>query len=253
MPRLPRKKSHNGIYHIMLRGINKQTIFEDDEDKLRMLETIKKYKAVSKFKIYCYCFMDNHVHLLIKETEEPVSKAINRISVSYVYWYNNKYERCGHLFQNRFRSENVETQGSFLRVLRYIHQNPVKAGLSKHVFECKWTSIHEYTGTADLVDVDEGLGMFSPDRGQAIKMFTEYMLMSNNDQCLDDKIKVRMSDNEVRVYLDKMGIVNKSTLQQLDKDKRNAVILQLKELRGVSIRQLARITGISKSVIDRVR
>ncbi len=80
MPRSPRRKSSNGIYHIMLRGINKQTIFENDEDKLRLLETIKRYKDISDFKIYCYCLMDNHIHLLVKETDETISKAIQRIS-----------------------------------------------------------------------------------------------------------------------------------------------------------------------------
>ncbi|MFC4024421.1 transposase [Oceanobacillus longus] len=126
MPRKPRRKSRNGIYHVMLRGINRQTIFEDDNDRIRLLETIKRFKDISKFRIFCYCLMDNHIHLLLKETEEPVSKAIQRISASYVYWYNDKYERSGHLFQERFKSENVETITYFLTVLRYIHQNPVK-------------------------------------------------------------------------------------------------------------------------------
>lgn len=83
MPREARRSSQNGIYHIMLRGINRQTIFEDDEDKLRLLETMKRFKNISEVEIYAYCLMDNHVHLLIKETQETVSKAIQRISSSY--------------------------------------------------------------------------------------------------------------------------------------------------------------------------
>lgn len=253
MPRIPRKKSNKGMYHIMLRGINRQTIFEDDEDRTRLLDTIKKYKEISRIKIFGFCLMDNHVHLLIKETEEPISNAIQRISASYVYWYNSKYERCGHLFQDRFKSENVETEGSFLRVLRYIHQNPVKAGLAKHAFDNKWTSIHEYISNANVVDIEFGLSLFSTNRREAVKLFSEFMQMPNDDQYLDDHIKVKVSDSEVRNYLSQVGIANSSMLQQLDREKRNAIIVELKEWKGVSVRQIARITGISKSVIDRVR
>nr|WP_311774044.1 transposase [Metabacillus sp. KUDC1714] len=121
----------------MLRGINRQTIFEDDEDKIKFLVTLKKYKEISKFQLYSYCLMDNHIHLLLKESGETISESIKRISSSYVYWYNNKYERCGLLFQERFKSENVENILYFLTVLRYIHQNPLKAGLAKTVFDSK--------------------------------------------------------------------------------------------------------------------
>ncbi|MFA1822252.1 transposase, partial [Virgibacillus oceani] len=154
MPRGPRKKSHSGIYHIMLRGINRQTIFEDDEDKTRFLETLKKYKAISKYQIYSFCLMDNHIHLLLKETEESLSEIIKRISSSYVYWYNMKYGRSGHLFQERFKSENEESTTFFLTVLRYIHQNPVKAGLVRNVFESRWTSVNEYIHRVQIVDID---------------------------------------------------------------------------------------------------
>lgn len=253
MSRKPRRKSRNGIYHIMLRGINKQTIFEDEEDKLRLLETIEKYKEKSKFKIYGYCLMDNHVHLLIKETEECVSLIIQRISASYVYWYNHKYERCGHLFQERFKSENVETISYFITVLRYIHQNPIKAGLATNVFDCKWTSIQEYLGHTHFIDIESALKLFSPDRSKALQLFNKYMQESNDDQCLDDYARVKMSDSEVQCYLITLGVPNSSFLQQMKREERDVIILKLKGLKGVTHRQLSRITGISKGVITRAR
>jgi putative transposase len=121
MPRVARGRSSSGIYHIMLRGINRQIIFEDEEDKTRFLETLRKYKDISKYQLYVYCLMDNHIHLLVKESGETISEAIKRISSSYVYWYNTKYERCGHLFQDRFKSEIVENTTYFFTVLRYIY------------------------------------------------------------------------------------------------------------------------------------
>lgn len=253
MPRGPRKKSMNGIYHVIQRGINKQMIFEDDDDRIKLLETIKKYKVVCNYQIYAYCLMDNHIHLLIKENGESISEAIKRISASYVYWYNNKSDRCGHLFQGRFDSECVESLRYFFTVLRYIHQNPVKAGISKNVFEAKWTSMNEYLRKPTLVDVDLPLQLFSPDRSKAINHFIDYMQEPNDDQCLDDFEKVRMSDDEVKNHLFKMGIKNISVLQQMKKEDRDALISKIKGLDGISIRQLSRVTGISKSVIGRVK
>jgi len=93
MPRQARKKSSCGIYHIMLRGINKQNLFEDNEDRQRFIDTIGYFKAISGYSLYGYCLMDNHVHLLIKETSESISMGIKRISSSFVYWYNQKYNR----------------------------------------------------------------------------------------------------------------------------------------------------------------
>lgn len=252
MPREARKRSRTGIYHIIMRGINKQTIFEENEDKERFLDTLKKYKQISKYSIYSFCLMDNHIHLLLKETEEELSVTIKRISSSYVYWFNWKYGRCGHLFQERFKSENVENTIYFLTVLRYIHQNPLKAGLVNNVFDSKWTSINEYVHNPTLVDIDDVLNLFSKDRQKAIQLYINYMQQQNNDQCLDVHIQMKKTDQEVRDYLKSLGIANSSQLQQMTKADRDEILASVKALKGVSIRQLSRITGISKSVIGRV-
>ena len=131
MPRTARKKSKTGIYHIMLRGINRQRIFEDDEDYRRFLNSLKEFKDKCGYEIYGFCLMSNHIHLLIKEGNEDLGIVFRRIGASYVYWYNWKYNRCGHLFQDRYKSETVENDVNLLSVLRYIHQNPVKAGIEK--------------------------------------------------------------------------------------------------------------------------
>lgn len=252
MPRVARSKSRTGIYHVMLRGINRQTIFEEDEDKRKFLETLEKYKGISKFEVYAYCLMDNHIHLLIKEKEESISVSMKRISSSYVYWYNTKYERCGHLFQDRFKSEKIETKMSFLRVLRYIHQNPLKAGLAKTVFDPSWTSMQEYLGKAHLITIDEGMSLFHEDRKIAMKQFTTYMAEESDEKCLDNQPRIKTSDSQVMDYLRVKGYIDKNKLQQMEKEERDAIIVSLKEIKGVSIRQIARITGISKSVIERI-
>jgi len=122
------KKKCSRIYHIILRGINKQVIFEDDEDREKLLGYLQYYKEICNYIIYGYYLMDNHIHLLIKEGKEGIGNNMKRIGGSYVAWYNRKYDRIGHLFQDRFKSEVVESDEYLLIVLRYIHQNRLKAG-----------------------------------------------------------------------------------------------------------------------------
>jgi putative transposase len=252
MPRQAREKSRSGIYHLMLRGINRQNIFEEEEDRQRFIETLGYYKAISNYKLYGYCLMNNHIHLLMGETGESLSQAIKRISSSYVYWYNQKYNRCGHLFQERFKSEVVETDSYFLVVLRYIHQNPIKAGIIKDISRYFWSSYHEYVGTPIMTDIDFALDIFSQDRMKAVTLFRSYTNEKNTDKCLEYKEKINLPDKEVIEYLNTLGIVSTSELQKLEKEQRDDAIRKVKEIHGVTVRQLARITGISKSAIDRI-
>lgn len=252
LPRDARIRSKSKIYHIMLRGVNRQDIFEDEGDVKRFLETIKRYKEVSRFKIFAYCVMNNHVHILMEEIEESISNIIKRISSSYVFWYNKKYERCGHLFQERFRSESVETDEYFLTVLRYIHQNPVKAGMVRDIQTYKWSSYREYIDKPEIIDIDFTLDMFSDDRKKALKLFQDFNMQKNNDICMEDEEKVGVSDDEVKEYMRTLDIIEPNGLRKLEKNKRKELLKKLKLIDGVTIRQLSRITGISKSVIDRI-
>ncbi len=252
MPRYARRKCDTGIFHIMLRGINKQTIFEDDEDKDRFLDTIERFKSVSKYEIYGFCLMCNHVHLLLKETEEPISVAIKRICSSYVYWYNRKYERCGHLFQERYKSETVENNAYLMTVLRYIHQNPVKAGLSRSVRDYMWSSYNEYIRKPSVTDTGFVLQLYSDNSKKAVDLLITHTNEQNDEKCLEYEDKTRLSDAEVREYFIKLGLQNSSDIQKMRRDERNNAIRQVKAVKGVTIRQISRITGISKSVIARV-
>lgn len=90
MPRRARRKSATGLYHIMIRGTGRQLIFEEPRDKVRFLEILEKCKEVSGFALYAYYLMDNHVHLLVQERDEPIEQIVKRIGSRYVYWFNLK-------------------------------------------------------------------------------------------------------------------------------------------------------------------
>lgn len=215
--------------------------------------TLDSFRGDNGYKLYAYCLMSNHVHILIKELDDDISTAMKRICVSYVFWYNKKYERCGNLFQGRFRSETVETDSYFLTVLRYIHQNPIKANVVKSIEECAWTSYNDYISTdkSTMIDTGLGLGLFSFDYKRAIDLFIEFHNEKNDDKCLDFEDLVRLTDEEAREEIARLGIKNIAALQHRDKANRDSILRELKNIEGISIRQLARITGISKSVIDR--
>ena len=248
MPRTARQKSQSRIYHILLRGINRQTIFEDEEDASKYLLTLKRYKEDSGYKIYAYCLMGNHIHLLLKE-EEDLGIVMRRIGAAYVYWYNYKYNRCGHLFQDRYKSEAVEDDSYFLAVLRYIHQNPLKANLAKHPATYKWSSYAEYMGTNVITDVDFALNIFNSDRKKALESFKDFHRDSSDAIFLDTEDSKRLTDESATEIIKEICQIHHCTeLQTVTEAKRDQDLKLMKE-NGLSTRQIARLTGISRNVV----
>ncbi|MBD8071163.1 REP-associated tyrosine transposase [Bacillus sp. PS06] len=259
MPRVARVKSTSGMYHIMLRGANKQEIFHDDEDCVKFLDTLEKYKKMTKMNVYAWCLMDNHVHLLLKEGEEDISITMKRIGVSFVMYYNFKYLTTGHLFQDRFKSENVETTRYLLTVVRYIHQNPVKAGMVSRADEWRWSSCQGYyrqsNQAMNLLDDHVILEYFAPDRRVAIHRFKQYNELVNDDKCLGnrDDERRRLSDEEARPIIKEMlDGIEIAQVKSLPKLQRTKVLQKIKRIEVVSQRQAARILGISTNLIYKI-
>lgn len=247
MARKPRQRSLSGIYHVILRGNNKQNIFEDEEDRTYFLNKMFFYKKECGFEIYAYCLMDNHVHLLIKEKEVSISNIIKRLAGSYAYWFNRKYDRVGHLYQDRFRSEPVEDERYFLSVLRYIHNNPVVAGLAADFSEYRWSSYNEYFKRNSEIDVKLCYSMMDRER------FILFHNKKNNDSCLEVTYTVFrfMTDSVARnVIKSIMDLHMVKSLSDIKKSLRNSIIRQFREA-GLSIKQINRLTGISIGIIKK--
>jgi putative transposase len=258
MPRKARDKSQSGVYHIIFRGANKQEIFHDDEDNLRFIETLEKYKKVSDMKVYTWCLMGNHVHLLLGQGKEELSLTMKRIGVSYAWYYNCKYKSTGHLFQDRYRSEKVETDGYLMTVVRYIHQNPVKAGLAKNNSSWKWSSCQEYyskkTYPEGLLDCELVLGMFSENKEAAIKKFIEYNELSTEIECLDENMQRKITDGEAKIEIFKaIPTIELANVKCLPKAQRDEIITKIKTIQGISQRQIARILGVAPNLILRTK
>lgn len=239
-----------------MRGTNRQEIFHDDEDCLRFLETLERYKRNCMLEVYGWCLMGNHIHLLLKEGEEEIAKTMKRIGVSFVWYYNWKYNATGHLFQGRFKSENIETDEYLMAVIRYIHQNPVKANIVMKSSLWKWSSCKAYYGErshpVDLLDDKFILGLFSNDTKIAVEEFVKFNESENKDKCLDDEIKLRLTDEEARERINKyITNVEITKIKSLSREARDEKLRTLREIEGVSQRQLARILGVSQFLIYR--
>ncbi len=253
MPRAPRKKSESGIYHIVMRGINRQTVFEDEEDSFKFIQTLRKYKEICGYSLYAYCLMGNHVHLLLKEGKDPLGTMTRRICGSYVLWYNKKYNRIGYLFQDRFKSEPVEDDKYFLTVLRYIFQNPIKAGIVTHIENYSWSNYSHYIKGNHWTDIDFAIDIFDTDRNTAARRFIDYINKENTDVCLELGECKKLNDGEaIKLIKDICKVDNEQDLQKVDIHRRNVYIRELKEKHSLSIRQIERLTGISKGIIQRI-
>ena len=146
MPRIARTKTETRTYHAMIRGVNKQAIFEDSEDRCVFIKLLDRYRKECRIKLFAYCLMGNHVHIVLQETSDPIDELFRKQNTAYAMYFNQKYHRCGHLFQDRFRSEPIINDAQLLQTVRYVHRNPVKAGICRTPEEYRFSSYKEYLG-----------------------------------------------------------------------------------------------------------
>ena len=168
--------------------------------------------------LYAYCLMSNHIHLLIREREETIGMAIKRIASSYVYYFNHKYSRDGHLFRERFKSEPVNDMAYFETLLRYIHQNPVKAGMVAEVKGYEFSSWHEYEDkNSVLFPLCDTRTVLNRIPFEELNELVNEPL-SDDIVCLDieDASKGRPSDDQVMMLIKEMtGVTDSTAFQQL--------------------------------------
>ena len=259
MARQAREASGTGIYHVMLRGINRQNIFEDEEDYRRFLMILfqmvcpvdeKGYPLPSRCIFYAYCLMPNHVHLLVREASDNLADVVKRIGGSYAQYFNKKYQHFGHLFQDRFKSEPVNDNAYFFTLLRYIHQNPIAAGICRDLGNYPWSSWGEYERTGNGIQVicstKSVLARMPLDELRGLV----YELLPQTASILDfDSGGAIKTDEEITDFLvGSYGLRHPADLQNYSRERRNDILRAAKEFGG-SIRQLVRLTGISFGII----
>lgn len=253
MGRQARQISQTGLYHIIFRGISRQNIFEEESDYEKLKEIIVKVKEETKMKLYAYCFMSNHVHLFIKEEHMgQISKIMTKILSHYATWYNIKYLRTGTLFGSRYKSEPVEDEKYYMGLTRYIHQNPLKAGMIEHISEYPYSSYREYVGEQELVDTKFLLDMLSEDREKAIKQFKELNEVEEEEEYEISKAYKKSIGYIRRIIMSEIDGEEPNKIKEFPKEERNRIIKKLVNEKGISKSALERATGISRGTIIRI-
>ena len=242
MPRAVRNKSSTGIYHTMILGINKQPIFREAEDYIQFKQILTDCKKISGFSLFGYCLMGNHAQLLLKEGTEDLGQIFKRIGSRYVYWYNWKYRRSGHLFQDRYQSEPVESDAYFLSTLRYLHQKARAAGLCESLKDYEWSSYNDYFKENALIDREPAFSLIGEDEFESFMDETTgpgQTFLGSRDKML------RLTDEELREKIMELFGIRAGSISNMPGAEKQALLSVILAIEGVSARQLSRVAGVS--------
>lgn len=180
MPRQARLDTPGALHHIMVRGINKTAIFEDEQDRFHFLERLGHNVTEGKCKIYAWVLMSNHVHILFKSGRDGISSVMRKLLTWYAQYYNRRHGRTGHLFENRYKSILCEEDNYLLALVRYIHLNPLRAQIVKTIEALdgyQWSGHRDIIGKArnPWMDAQHILFQFGSTRGKALREYRNFM------------------------------------------------------------------------------
>lgn len=250
MSRKGRKISSSGFYHVINKGIGNQIMFEDTIDCNYFLKLLHFFKNKYCIKVIAYCLMENHFHLLIKDENNNISVFMQDLQSRYAEFFNKHHHRCGPLHNGRFQSEPVEDETYLRTVLRYIIKNPEKAGVSAYC-EYKWSSFSEYFSNkhSSISDFQIVETLFANK-----KNFIKFLDITDNSSYLEIKTKFFfgiIDEDAIKYIHKKFNVLSCSLLRSFEKHKRNKAIQKLRK-HGLSIRQIERLTGISKGIVQSI-
>lgn len=242
MPRAAREKAPECIYHIMCRSVSEFLLFRESEDKDYYLKLLKRYTNQYQCSIYGYCLMDNHLHLQLDPKGFDVSKFMHSTNTAYVRYYNKKYKRHGHVFQERFESRVLMTDEYNLVVSAYIHNNTKDMeGFSGREQLYQYSSYGIYLGIRKdelgLVDMSFIMGLFNEtDKAVFARRYAEFA-GHQRETGISGRIKEKLADGVSNEYRDGRRIILReqkpSRLTAYISDKlllpsRNSIILKSK-------------------------
>jgi REP element-mobilizing transposase RayT len=180
MPRQARLDVPGALHHLMLRGINKSPIFEDDRDRTQFLDRLEKNVTAAEARVYAWALMTNHVHILFKSGKQGISDVMRKQLTWYAQYYNRRHRRSGHLFENRYKSVLCDEDNYLLALIRYIHLNPIRAGIVKTLEELDcypWCGHSVVTGKQECpwMDTDYILAQFGDTKRKARNEYRRFL------------------------------------------------------------------------------
>lgn len=237
----------------MVRGNARENVFIDNQDKGKLLKIIFEKKKDELFLLYAYCIMNNHAHFVLKEMKESISNSMKKITTSYAIYFNKKYNRVGHVFQDRFRSEVIKNDSYLLSAIRYVHNNPEKAGIANKE-EYPWSSYQFYNShDSKLSEIIDILKYFSPEPEEAITLFKSFSNQFEKRKFLDIKERKAVNQNNIILFIEeflknnnmeKADLYNKAYYKQIV-----GLVVELSTRFDMSARKIAEITNLNREKV----
>ncbi len=177
MPRKPRLHLPGAYYHIILRGNGQQPIFFSDEDRRQWQSCLQKGLERHDHRVHVYCWMTNHVHLAIQAGVNPLSEFMAFLASGYARATNRRIGRTGHLFERRYRAILIQEESYLKELVRYIHLNPLRAGMVSKLSDYPWSSHDAYLGgpCPDWLNQDQVLMLFGATEKTARRRYAKFM------------------------------------------------------------------------------
>ncbi len=182
MARRPRVFAPGLLYHIIVRGNQRQKTFRSDNDYKAYLDRLEKYHVRFRVRVYAYCLMPNHAHLLLETGSTPLAKFMQGLQQSYTQYFNRRHRKVGHLFQGRYKAIICDKDKYLLALVRYIHLNPVRAGLTKRPERYPHSGHRSYliNGTPKIIEAGPILSLLGGKR--AYERFVLEGLSENHNE-----------------------------------------------------------------------
>lgn len=255
MPRKARIQSRTNYYHVIVRGNNRDRIFVHAGQKKFYLNLLKKQNTDKLIDVAAYCLMDNHVHLIVKAEPDNLVKAMKSLNTTYAMNFNRHTEGIGHVFQDRYRSEAINDERYLLQVVRYIHNNPVKAKMVKRAEDYNWSSYNEYIKGNSNISAQQKefiMGYFN----NSFEQFVEFHMQNDLSDYLEikedvERERIEQAKEIMSNYLSTKGITEGGLLIT-NKVYLKEIIQHLLEESRLTHRQISALLKVNTSIVHNV-
>lgn len=253
MPRRARRDLKSKYTHVIVQGINKEYIFEEDKLKNIYMKILKKNLENTQVKILSYCIMGNHVHTLVhSEKVSEISKFMQKSNTEYAMKYNKIKKRVGYVFRDRYYSQDILSEKQLFNCVAYIHKNPIKAGIVENFEEYKYSSYNEYMGEQYLISDDAKNLIFGNDNDFHDIFKDMHQIFGNENDIMDlpDISEVKSAVEVINTYVNKKQIsieeikLNENCLREL--------LITLQNECKLSLRALGELFGMGKDKIRKI-
>lgn len=249
------------IYHVISRGNNKNEIFLDDKDYNVFLNQLWEVKKEKDFLLYCYCIMPNHFHLLLETIEIPLSKIMQQLLTNYAVYFNSRYDKMGHVFQDRYKAKICNKEEYLFKLVQYIHLNPVKAKITQNINKYKWSShlcYAEKTENKNLSIEKLFSRMDCPSLRSGYRAYDSLIKEFNADDLQEistndfNKMPLQsiLEDISSKMKIDKDIIISKNKNREANKARKAFAKIALKN-QGYSLKAVADFLNRDMSVVSK--